>query len=405
MTRHRVLLGTALLILLSLCLYAPALWEGYQDRRMQRMSLPSLEILVRQQPANAQARYRLGLAYAHENRFHDATNTLLAALDREPARPDIMNDLGVTYLLQERYFEALTALTGALTIRPDYPAAQANLGRLHLATQMPFSAVKELESAVKGAPSDLSTWCDLGEANQQTLNFRAAKRAYQKALKLDSHSLRATVGLGKVEFSLAEYPEAEKTLKQALSLSPDDGQALLSLARLHLEQATTDADLQAVRQLLDHAARVDPGNADIWYDQGRVALRRKEPTEAIHLLTRTLRMAPTHNAALHQLERALRAAGRTADADRAAKVFEERSLRDREETHLEEVIAHTPTDWDSQARLTEIYLQSGKRGLALLVFRRIQQGAPHHPALPKIQQALNRQFAASPSHSAATEAP
>lgn len=372
---------------------------------MQQMSVHDLETLVKQQPGNTQALYRLGAAYAHENRYHEATNTLLAVLDRDPVRADVMNDLGVTYLMQERYYESLTALNGALTIRPDYAAAHANLGRLHLATQMAFSAVVDLERAAKSAPSDITIWCDLGEAYQQTLNLQAAKRAYQAALRLDSRSLRANVGLGKTEFSLAEYTEAEQALNQALALSPDDVQTLLTLARLRLEKATTDADLQSVQQLLEHAARTGRDNPDIWFDQGRVALRRGKPTEAIAFLTKTLRMAPDHNAALHQLERALRAAGRTADADHAARVFAERSLRDREETHLEEVVAHDPQDWDSQARLTEIYLQSGKRGLALLVFRRIQQGAPNHPALPKIQQALNRQFARSPSFPAGTKAP
>jgi tetratricopeptide (TPR) repeat protein len=372
---------------------------------MQRMSVPALETLVRQQPGNTQALYRLGMAYAHENRYHDATNTLLAVLDKDPVRADVMNDLGVVYLLQERYYESLTALNGALTARPNYAAALANLGRLHLATKMPFTAAGELERAVKSDPSDGGAWCDLGEAYQQTLNLQAAKRAYQSALALNGHSVRANVGLGKTEYSLAQYAEAEKTLNQALTLAPDDAQTLLTLARLHLEQAATDADLQSVQQLLDHAARVDPENPDIWYDQGRVALRRGKAAEAVDLLTKTLRMSPGHNAAMHQLERALRAVGRTADANRVARVFEARSLRDREETHLEEVVAHNPQDWDSQAQLTEIYLQSGNRGLALLVFRRMLQGAPHHPALPKIQHDLNRQFAPSPSAPAGTRAP
>ena len=405
LSRRRLMVGAVLLAALALALYGPGLWTRYQDSRMQKMTAADLQALVKQQPGNTQALYRLGVAYARENRFHEATHTFLAVLEKEPVRADVMNDLGVTYLMQERYYESLTALNGALTARPDYAAALANLGRLHLATKMPFTAVRDLEHAVKSDPSDVAAWCDLGEAYERTLNLRSAKRSYQTAVALDSRYLRAYVGLGKAEYSLAQYAEAEQTLSRALALSPEDGQTLLTLARLHLEKAITDADLQAVQQLLQHAARADPDNPDIWFDQGRVALRRGKPTEAIDFLTKTLRMSPDHVPAMHQLERALRAAGRTADADHVARIFQERSLREREETHLEEVMAHDPQDWDSQARLTKIYLQSGKRGLALLLFRRILQGSPHQRDLPQIQQMLNRQFAPSPSVPAGTKAP
>jgi protein O-GlcNAc transferase len=394
--QRRLLLVLALLALLALALNGPAWWSRYQDERMQKMGVTELEALVKAQPKNTEALYRLGVAYARDNRYHEATATLLNVLDREPVRPDVLNDLGVTYLMQERYYEALVALNGALTARPGYGAAYANLGRLHLATKMPFTAAGDLERAVKSDPSDASAFCDLGEAYQQTLNIQSAKRAYESALRLNPRYVPAYVGLGKTEYSLTQYAEAEQTLQHALDLAPEDAQTLLTLARLHLERASDDAALQEVQQLLDRAARADPGNPDVWYDQGRVALRRGKATEAVDFLTKALRLSPAHNAALHQLERALRAAGRSADADRTGKVFEERSLREREETHLEEVVAHNPQDWDSQARLAEIYIQSGKRGLALLVCRRIQEGAPHHPDLPKLQQDLNRQFSPTP---------
>lgn len=404
--RRRILTGAALLVVLVLALYGPDRWTRYQDSRMQKMSVADLQALVKQQPTNTQALYRLGVAYARENRYHEATGTFLTVLERDPVRADVMNDLGVTYLMQERYYESLTALNGALIARPNYAAAQANLGRLHLATKMPFTAVGELESAVKNDPSNVGTLCDLGEAYERTLNLQAAKRSYQAAANLDHRFLRAYVGLGKAEYSLAQYAEAEQTLNQALALAPEDGQTLLTLARLHLEKAVTDTDLEAVEQTLQHAARVDPdNNPDIWYDQGRVALRRGHAPAAIEFLTKTLRIYPAHNAALHQLERALRADGRTADADHVAAVFQERSLREREETHLEEAVAHNPQDWDSQIRLAEIYIQSGKRGLALLLFRRLLEGVPNHRDLPKIRQGLNRQFAPSPPLPSGTKAP
>ncbi len=403
--RRLILAAIVVLPLLALALLGPPLAGRYEDSRLQKLRTAELEPLVKREPKNTQALYRLGVAYARDNRYREATKAFLTVLEREPVRADVLNDLGVTFLAQERYYEALIALNGAVAARPNYPAANANLGRLHLATKMPFTAVGELERAVRYAPSDVAALCDLGTAYQQTLNLQAARRTYQSAIRLDPRCLAAYVGLGKTEYSLALYPEAERTLNQGLALAPEDGQTLLTLARLHLEQASSDSDLQSVEKLLERAAHADPANPDVWYDKGRVALRRGNTADAIRHLTDALRISPEHNAAMHQLERALRAAKRTKDADRLAAVFQERVLHEREETHLEEVVSHNPQDWDAQARLTANYLQSGKRGLALLVYKRLLAGAPSHPALSGLAQALNREFAASPSTTPQTKGP
>src|SRR5262245_8959364 len=139
-------LGLALtgLPALALALYVPRGWSAYQDWKLRRMTLPELEAVVKTRPADLDARYRLGLAYAQANRLPEASRAFLAVLDRQPVRPDVLNDLGVVYLLQERYYESLVALQGALTADPDFAMAYANLGRLHLATKMPFTAAREL---------------------------------------------------------------------------------------------------------------------------------------------------------------------------------------------------------------------------------------------------------------------
>ncbi len=110
-----------------------------------------------------------------------------------------------------------------------------------------------------------------------------------------------------------------------------------------------------------------------------------------------------HNGALFQIERALRANGRTVEADRTAKVLKERLLREREELRLEEHIEHNPNDWDATGKLAEIYVLAGKRGLAMLLQQRLQQNAPDNAALPALNKALGQQ--AAPLSSSGTKEP
>ncbi len=367
----------------------PAAWTGYRDWQLRRLSLAGLERLVKREPANAQARYLLGLAYVRANRYYDGARELLAAQKAWPTRADILNDLGVAYLLQQRYYESLVALQGALTVRPNFAAAWANLGRLHIATQMPYTAATELDRAARLDPRDVETLCDLGQARQQTLNLKGARDAYQRALQLRPKHVRAHVGMGQTLYAMARYDDSEAALRRALSLRPEEATALAALARLRIERATSDADLQVARDLLLRTTRADPGAPDAWYDLGRVSLRLGQAKEAIDHQLRAIALSPDHKGALHQIERALRADGRTAAADRAAVVLRNRSMREREEGQLEERMARVPDDWDARARLTELYLMSGNQGLALLLYRQLKEGRPDHPRLPLLTRMLH----------------
>jgi tetratricopeptide (TPR) repeat protein len=383
-----VLLGV---VLLALGVYASQGWSAYRQGQLKRMSRVELERLTLRQPQNLEARYRLGVAYAQEGRYPEAVREFLTVLEKEPARAETLNDLGVTYLLQERYYEALVSFQGALQLKPDFAAAYANMGRLHLATKMPFTATKELQKASELDSANVDVLCDLGEAFQQTLNFKSAVESYRRAIQINPRHVTAQIGLGRAYYSLGQMGEAEKAIQTALQQDPDAPLALLALARMRLDKpGSAEAEVNEARRLVERLLKADPHNPDAWQDLGRIALRQNKPAEAVEHLKKALAGAPQSNAVLHQLERALRLAGRTADADRTAKVMRERSLRDREETRLEEHISHHPEDWNAQAELGHIYAQSGKRGLALLITRRIQQAAPQHPALPELQRAVSQ---------------
>ena len=209
--------------------------------------------------------------------------------------------------------------------------------------------------------------------------------------------------MGKVYYSEGKNEQATISLNEALKLAPGSAPALLTLARIGIETAQTPDQLQAAADKIQTALKTEPQSSDGWYDLGKIAIRQNRPKDAIEHLKKALAASPMHNGALHQIERALRADGRTAEADRTKKVLEERLLREREELRLEEYIEHHPKDWDAQGKLAEIYLLSGKRGLAMLLQQRLQQNAPDNAALPALNKALGQQTA--PPSSPGTKEP
>jgi Flp pilus assembly protein TadD len=337
------------------------------------------------------ARYQLGLAYARANRQAEASRELVAVIQDDPTRADVLNDLGVSYLFQERYHEALLALQGALTARPGFPEAHANLGRLYTNTRMPHSAVRELETAAAGAPRRPDILTDLGFAYLATMNFRSAEAAYQKAIQLSPKDATAHTGLGRAYYGLARYAEAEAALSEALKLDPNAPVALLVMAQVRLDQGSSDQDVEVAHTLLLKSVQADPSDPDAWYELGRATLKRDQPEEAVKHFQRALAIAGDHGGSSYQLSRALRRLGRVKEADQVSDAFRKGVLRTREVGRIEERLQANPNDIDLKIRLVHLYLESGKTGLATLIFRQLKDSAPSHPGLAAIQARLSRQ--------------
>lgn len=366
-------------------------WQRWSSlESLKKLDLAGARKLAETRPDDLDLKYRLGVLYGRAGQYPEAVRELVGVLQRDPVRADVLNDLGAIYLLQGRYYESLVALQGAVRAEPNLAVAWANLGRLHVATKMPFTAVGELQKAVKLDPRSVEAMCDLAEAHQKALQLSAAETVYRQALKIRPKDAIALTGLGRVLFSRAKYAEAEAAFEAVLKDNPTHSDALAALGRLLLEQAANSDQLKRSRETLRQSLKIDRSNPEPWYDLGRIALRENKGANAVELLETALRFSPDHPGAQTQLARALRMAGRAADADRVARAFRESSLLTREENQLEERFHQNPSDWDALARLVEIGLKSSQPSMALARLQQLQMGAPAHPKLPALQMAASR---------------
>lgn len=385
--------GAALVV--ALAVRGPVEWAAYQDRQLRSRSVESLEKFVAANPKHANAKYYLAMAYVVDGKIDLAPRQFREALVLDPVRPDILNDLGAIYLLQRRYYEALVALQGAVTAKPNYAPAWANLGRLHVAMDMAYTATKELKKANQLEPGNIEVLSDLGEACRRTLNYTGSEAAYQEALRLKPDHVRSHTGLALLYQEKGQYDQALATLEVANRIAPDDPGVQATMGSIYLKKGTTPQEREKAETFLRRALELDPNIAGAWIGLGNLDLQRGKPKEAVTSLVRAMRLAPDSLEALNLLERALRRSGRIADADRTAKVVRERALRAREETVMEERITRNGEDWDSLARLAELYLLANKRYKAIWMTNRLKEGAPYHPKLPKLLQAIGPAAAGS----------
>lgn len=397
MDKRRTLTGLLFgAVALAVAIRGPVEWRAYQDRQLKAKTSAQLETYVTGNPKDANGKYYLALAYVREGKIEKAPRYFREALLIDPVRPEILNDLGATYLVQRRYYESLVALQGAISAKADYAPAWANLGRLHIAMDMAYTAVNELKKANELRPRDPEVLCDLGEAYLRTLNYRGCEASYREALTIQPDLLRAFIGMAQVFQEKGLYDDALKYIGEAEKLAPDDPVVLATLGSIHLKSGTTSGKYDKAIAYLTKAVEKDPNQIEAWVGLANILLQQNKPAEALEPLDRALGISPNHMGALNLVERALRRSGRTAEADRVAKVFKQRALWEREETVMEERTMRNADDWDAVARLAELYLQLDKRYKAIWLTNRLKDNAPYHPKLPKLLQAIGPNALLSP---------
>lgn len=144
----------------------------------------------------------------------------------------------------------------------------------------------------------------------------AACRAYFRARELDPSDARPLAGLAQVALAMGHLDDARVLCTKAIELDPVDVTAAGVFA-MTVETATPN-DALAPWRIVHNLA---PDNLQFAIRLSDAALRRDEPTLALHVLDRLRSYGDDHGAALHvAMASALKAAGRVMDARLEARM-------------------------------------------------------------------------------------
>ena len=159
------------------------------------------EQTIELQPANAEARYNLGLALKQQDDFAGAETELRRAAELDTSLPDAPFTLGVVLWQTGRADEAVRALREAITRRPDYADAHYMLGTILKQQGAAAEALAEFRETVKYRPESAEAHLSLGEmlrqageADAAAAEMREAERLNRK--KADEQASTFAVGVG-----------------------------------------------------------------------------------------------------------------------------------------------------------------------------------------------------------------
>jgi tetratricopeptide (TPR) repeat protein len=301
----------------------------------------ALRKALRIEPHNPLALTNLGLVLCEMNNpdlLEEAAGLCRRAVAAAPRLYQAHNNLGNALRLMGRFDEALSCFQEAMRVAPHAATPRQNMGRLFQQRGNYHQAAWFFGEAVSLEPDWARYHANCGGLAADQGDYLAAAGSYRLALESNPHLAEAQHGLGRALLEQGRLDEAEHWLRAALRENPRLAEPWVMLARLQAERGDfdlscqsaraalktqpmladaywqltcnltgdlPDADLQAVRQLLERKYLPDGTRAMLQFGLASVLDARRRYAEAAALLETA-----------NTLQYAARAAlGRTYDPD------------------------------------------------------------------------------------------
>ena len=247
-----------------------------------------LNRLIRENPANADARLLLGSVLMEDGERQESIAQLTEAVRLRPRSAEAQNALGEAYSAFDEPKSARAPFERAIAIDPKFATARVNLGAVMIQTGQLAAAAGQLDRAIAligDKPDAAYAYYLRAKIHTERGETDQSIAALKKAVELQQDFAEAWSDLGDAYKKLQDDAHALGALQRAVKIKPDDAVAQTRLAN------------QLLAQDRDH--------------------------EAVEHFEVALRLSPTDQSVLNGLQRALRKDGQQERADEVKKKLTE----------------------------------------------------------------------------------
>ena len=184
-----------------------------------------LEVALRMDPANVEARYHLGRVRYQQNRFDLAIEAFQEVLSKDPGNVKAQDNLGLSLDAENKTDEAIAAYRKAIAL--DSGAAihneqpYLNLGALFAKSNRPEEAVPLLARASEIAPKSAKPRYELGKAYFDLNRLEPAQREAEQAVLLEPGDKSSHYLLGRIYQRQGKTRLAEEQFRKTENLIHD----------------------------------------------------------------------------------------------------------------------------------------------------------------------------------------
>jgi putative PEP-CTERM system TPR-repeat lipoprotein len=203
-------------------------------------------------PEDADARYRLGLAFLAFGRPKDAVVAFRLAIEANPQHPAAQLKLAELAILthnEQIVKDAESRVQKILSENPSDDDALYMLAATQLELGKPEDAEKHLQELLERSPQHLKSAITLAQMKLAGKDLRGAEEILTTAFTKNPASPDAAVALGILYLRTGKKADAEQALQKAVTLDPNNPGALNTLAALQLQAGKKVEAEQTYKQI------------------------------------------------------------------------------------------------------------------------------------------------------------
>lgn len=257
-------------------------------------------------------------AYA-EGKFQQVLEITDRLLAQNPRHAEALNTRGCALHNLRRYDEAVQSLDRALREQPDNATYLSNRGRALHQLRRYDAALRDLDRAIVLEPKRALHYHSRGLLFVDMSRYDRAVTDFDSMLSIEPDNVAVLAAKANSLRLLGRFSESLSAAERAVSLDAKNPTAVRERFRTLLALGRLDEAGKA----MDDLVRLAPKDALTQYDRGRYLEATKRPEEALKAYGDAEAIAPTFSAIFRRRAELYRELGRSADAVREERRYEE----------------------------------------------------------------------------------
>lgn len=361
-----------------------------------------LEQAIYQDPADSEARYRLGYVLFRQRKLSPARNHFQSVVRAAPPAYYSRYFLGRIALLENQPKDAITWLEPVVAAKETVLDAASQLAQAYAAAGEPRKAIQPLKTAIAAAPWDGALYYRIGQLYRQMGEVELARESFDTSTRLKA-ATREDVETLMHTSQLVSEGKATAALESGariLGRADADPNALVALGVIY---GNAQYSMQAL-DAFQKAAERDPKYFQAQFNHGLALLKIGRANEALAPLSRAAELLPQSQDAMMTLGLAAVMNQRYKEA---IPPLEEASKKDPSNSRLRALLATAYLRTEQPAKAVAILKnpasESKDPAPVFLLVEALAALDKHEEALAAARQAQRRFPAAAQSHMAVAQ--
>jgi Flp pilus assembly protein TadD len=261
----------------------------YLLRNDPEKTISELKEVIKLEPNNIEANYKLGRLLLARNQVDDAIAILEKAKSEIPASVVFLPLLGDAYLKKGNAEKAEENYLQALAAQKDNPDALLGLAKVSQNRGDARASLEYLAKARELAGNSAELHYKVGVAALALGAFDDAQTDLAQAAKLKPNEPAYLIALGAAWLKKADLVAAEQIFRRTLELQPPSSQAEMYLGYVLYKQKK----FGEARSYLEKTIKADSNVPESFYYLGLIVQEENEDERAITLLEKAVQISPT----------------------------------------------------------------------------------------------------------------